>query len=284
MTFSTTYDGPTRWQNQGQVFNMTLQDVIDYGYDIGLDDYPVWEDPDPENPTTDAAKRTWLNQRIMEHFIMREIRSETPASFILWLNRTMHEVMPLINPLFEKIWFANYDSLRGGWYEDRRTTSSSRTTDDVDTTETSTTETDETSSETSTDETEDSSTVTGTTASEAYSSTNPRQTMVGKTAANYYDSGTKTSGTSTTTSASEGTSEHTGTGSSSVDTEGTLDRSVSGVGTRAETVTETKSGYDGSMLSWFAEWTRLSMSPLQMLFDRLEPCFCQLVTDHFNVW
>ena len=74
----------------GQQYNMTLYDVLNYGYDLGLADYPIW----------DESKRQWLNDLIVNHFMWREIRGETPYQFIYFLNRRMVEHMPTLNPIF----------------------------------------------------------------------------------------------------------------------------------------------------------------------------------------
>ena len=254
--FDTTYTGPNRWANLGETFNMTFQDVIDYGYDIGLADYPVWVTDDE---TTDTEKREWLNARILDHFCMREIRSETPAQFILWINRIMREQMPMINPMFEVAWDRHFSNDDYGYLETRTVTRNASGT--------------VTDTSSGTDSSTDTSQATGsgTTASDAYASTNPRQTMVGKNATDYYDSGTRTNGSNSTTSS--GSSSFSGTTSSQ----------SSGTSTDNETVTETKHGYDGTVARWTEEWSRIA-NPLQRVFDVLEPCFSQLVTDHFNVW
>lgn len=75
----------------GTLYNMRLCDVVGYGYDLGLASYPIW----------DEDRRHWLNERIIEHFYMREISAETPALFIFYLNRKMNEVMPWLNTVFE---------------------------------------------------------------------------------------------------------------------------------------------------------------------------------------
>lgn len=64
-----------------------------YGYDLGLSDYPIW----------DETKREWLNQRIIDHFRYRQIGQETPDAFIFYLNRTMREIMPTVNPIFVEL-------------------------------------------------------------------------------------------------------------------------------------------------------------------------------------
>lgn len=84
-------------------FNLRLIDVARYGYDLGLSDYPIW----------DEGRREWLNQRIIEHFWYREIGLETPNLFIYYLNVRMRENMPALNPLFAALDKATTDDVLG---------------------------------------------------------------------------------------------------------------------------------------------------------------------------
>jgi hypothetical protein len=61
-----------------------------YGCDLGMKDYPIW----------DETKRDWLNEKIINHFRYRKISSQTSTQFIFYLNRTLEENMPAINPVF----------------------------------------------------------------------------------------------------------------------------------------------------------------------------------------
>lgn len=203
----TTYTGPNRYENIGTTFNMTLQDVIDYGYDIGLNDYPIW----------DETKREWLNQRIIEHFMLREIGAETPALFIKWLNRLMNENMIWINTIFEATYDKPFDELRTSYNMVAENESSSD----------------------------------GTSSAHSYASTNPKQTMVNKDVTNYYDTGTYTES----------------------DTENSADS------------TTTTSGYANTDLPrWLAQWATTINNGLTLVFVALEPAFCHVYNDHFNVW
>ena len=150
----------------GQTDNLTLYDVLNYGYDLGLSDYPIW----------DEERRRWLNGRIIDHFLFRELGCETVTQFIFYLNRNMREKMPAINPVFDALDGMDGEGIRrSGKYS-----------------------TDSTSASTGTGENEN----------RAYASTNPRQTMVGKDPTEYYDSGTYSTGTSKSTS--DGTANETG--------------------------------------------------------------------------
>lgn len=71
----------------------TLHDCVElYGMDWNqtMGDYPVF----------DESKREWLNARIYEHFAYREIAQETPSDHFRLIRRTMHEMMPALNPMF----------------------------------------------------------------------------------------------------------------------------------------------------------------------------------------
>lgn len=73
-----------------------LADVIGYyGYTIEdvLGDYPIW----------DEDRRDWLNERIMEHFMYRQIAQDTPAMFAFFAARRMQEAMPALNPVFKAL-------------------------------------------------------------------------------------------------------------------------------------------------------------------------------------
>ena len=74
----------------------TLYDCVKlYGEDWAgaMGDYPIW----------DETRRAWLNERIFEHFAYREIGQDTPADHFRLLRRTMHEMMPALNPLFSAL-------------------------------------------------------------------------------------------------------------------------------------------------------------------------------------
>lgn len=67
--------------------------INNYGYKIEefTGSYTIW----------DETKRVWLDNCILNHFIFREIASETPVMFIHFFNRKMVEVMPKYNAMFE---------------------------------------------------------------------------------------------------------------------------------------------------------------------------------------
>lgn len=72
-------------------YTVELRQLIQNGYDIGLKDYPIF----------DESYRESLNNKIIMHYWMREIGAETAGLFKLYLNRTMNEIMPYYNQLYK---------------------------------------------------------------------------------------------------------------------------------------------------------------------------------------
>lgn len=72
-------------------YTVELRQLIQNGYDIGLKDYPIF----------DESYRETLNNKIIMHYWMREIGAETAGLFKLYLNRTMGEIMPYYNQLYK---------------------------------------------------------------------------------------------------------------------------------------------------------------------------------------
>lgn len=202
----------------GQTGNMTLYDVLDYGYDLGLTDYPIWNED----------KRKWLNNMIIDHFLFREIGCETPTQFIFYLNRTMRDKMPPINLVFDFLEDVDVDRLQQSNKYHAESTGNS---------------TNDTTSETDTN-------------GHSYSSTNPRQTMVGKNPTDYYDAGTYSD------SHSEGKSN------SDTDSTGTNDGA-------------SWAGYPTDVTD---KWVRGVNNALELVYDQLETCFSHIWTNHFNTF
>lgn len=73
------------------IYTVTLQTLMQNGFNIGLQDYPIW----------DEAARKSLNAGIISHYYLREIGAETPQLFKFFLNRAMAEIMPYYNELWE---------------------------------------------------------------------------------------------------------------------------------------------------------------------------------------
>lgn len=74
-------------------YTVELRQLIQNGYDIGLKDYPIF----------DESYRETLNNKIIMHYWMREIGAETAGLFKLYLNRTMGEIMPYYNQLYKSV-------------------------------------------------------------------------------------------------------------------------------------------------------------------------------------
>jgi hypothetical protein len=72
-------------------YTVELRQLIQNGYDIGLKDYPIF----------DEKYRDTLNNKIIMHYWMREIGAETAGLFKLYLNRTMTEIIPYYNQLYK---------------------------------------------------------------------------------------------------------------------------------------------------------------------------------------
>lgn len=64
---------------------------------IGLDDYPIFQE----------AYRSTLNDKIIRRYWMREIGGETVALFRMFMRRTMHEIMPYYNQMYESLALAD---------------------------------------------------------------------------------------------------------------------------------------------------------------------------------
>lgn len=70
---------------------MLLRDVLDFTEDIGLSSYPIF----------DESYRKPLNDKIINHYLMREIGYETIDLFRMGIARKMNEIMPLYNKLYQ---------------------------------------------------------------------------------------------------------------------------------------------------------------------------------------
>lgn len=84
-----------RIQDYGSDFTIKLGGLVSLGYDtdekLGLDKYPIF----------DENYRSPLNHKIVAHYALREIGMETPEQFFFVLRRTMNEIMPYYNKLYE---------------------------------------------------------------------------------------------------------------------------------------------------------------------------------------
>lgn len=152
-----------------------LCDVLNYGFDLGLKDYPIYDESD----------RDRLNQSIVDHFYDREIAFETPGMFIFYLNRTMRERMPLINRAWEEL--KDIDVL-------------------------STNVNNSTSNASSTSSSQSESTSDATASARVLNTNAPQVAMIGKDEMQYYDTGTGSTNESATTA--NDTSTNTGSSAS----------------------------------------------------------------------
>lgn len=83
-------------------YTTQLRYIIESGIDIGLHDYPIF----------DENYRDTLNKKLIDHYYMDEIGSETLQLFIFRLNRNMHEIMPYYNQLYKSAQL-EFDPLNG---------------------------------------------------------------------------------------------------------------------------------------------------------------------------
>ena len=81
----------------GADYTIELGTLIAMGYDtdeklhLSPDYYPIFNE----------QHRAELNEKIIRHYLMREISVETPQAFAFLLGRTMNENMPYYNQLYE---------------------------------------------------------------------------------------------------------------------------------------------------------------------------------------
>lgn len=96
------YETPS--YHRGSTFTVELGKIIESGFNLGMDKYPIFNED----------YREFLNNKIYNHFWFREIGLETPALFKKFLNRKMNEIMPFYNQLYNSTLekfsaFENYD-------------------------------------------------------------------------------------------------------------------------------------------------------------------------------
>lgn len=72
-------------------FTMELREAMKQTDDIGLNHYPIF----------DESYRIPLNKKITDHFLMREIGTETIELFRLYMSRKMNEIMPFYNQMYQ---------------------------------------------------------------------------------------------------------------------------------------------------------------------------------------
>jgi hypothetical protein len=72
-------------------YTIDIRQLLQRGYKLALNSYPIWAE----------EYRPFLNQKIIDHFMFREIGQETPDRFNFFLQRKMNEIMPYYNKLYE---------------------------------------------------------------------------------------------------------------------------------------------------------------------------------------
>lgn len=83
-------------------YTVELRSLIENGFDIGLKDYPIYEE----------SHREELNNKLIEHYYFREIGAETAELFKRFLNRSLNEIMPYYNELYKSA-AIKFDPLNG---------------------------------------------------------------------------------------------------------------------------------------------------------------------------
>lgn len=71
-------------------YTTELRYLVESGFDLGLKSYPIF----------DEVYRDTLNQKIIDHFYMREIGFETAGLFKRMLNIKLNEIMPYYNQMY----------------------------------------------------------------------------------------------------------------------------------------------------------------------------------------
>lgn len=158
------------YSNPQTTYRPRLCDVLEYGFDLGLNDYPIYDEQD----------RDRLNQAIVDHFYFREIAYDTPAMFVYQLNRRMREQMPQINKVHDAL--LQLDP----WTNSESESESDGTSNTV-------------------NSTKDNAQTTST--GRTYNTNAPQVSMVGKDEINYYDTGAANTSDGTSESQSDTTTD-----------------------------------------------------------------------------
>lgn len=72
-------------------YTTTIKNLVENGFDLGLKDYPIFDD----------SYREHLNDMIIKHYYISEIGFETAELFKMQLNNRMQEIMPYYNSLYK---------------------------------------------------------------------------------------------------------------------------------------------------------------------------------------
>ena len=268
---------------------------------VGLDAYPIF----------DEGYRASLNDKIIDHFYMREIGAETVGLFRLFVMRTMNEQMPYFNELYEKqamlidpfIDYEHSSDEKGGDAKTSNWSSTANETGTSDATETNDVTSEETGNVETTDTAEDvTDTVSGTkgtnTGSEHVVFSDTPMSMLtnqGSPSVENLDYATNATFTETQGSTEDSSSSNvksnrdsTGTETSKKDVTETSKKDANQKTTRDtdetgerkddgswwKTLSETGRNQTQSELyqKYMAAWRNIDM----MIIDALEPCFMQV--------
>lgn len=228
----------------------------------------------------DEEFRPVLNQRILDHFWLREIGSDTPALFAFYLGRRLRERMPTINVVFEQLKttdpLGNYDihvvDKTTGETTDNATAKSNVKQDTTSSTSGQTSATGENTSN-----------ATGENTTRNLTSQNPNTSMTAERISDYYDTGVfadgKSNTTSKDTSKDSSTSSTSGKGTSS----STSQADNTAKGTSLTDYIHRKYGREGVLFSdALKAYVEGYNNALLLVFDVCEPCFTEFMLDHYN--
>ena len=232
-------------------FTMTVSDLMngDYNADvkvIGLDGYPIF----------DEQHRKILNDKIVMRYWTREIGVETDSLFRHHMRRTMNEIMPQFNQLYEstRIEFDPMSTI------DIQSLVDSESLNDIVSNSTSNSET------TANSNTENSS------------NTNAKSRAVASEMPQTQLAGNQDYATSATDSLSD--SDSTGTASGSEQTQGTGTESGSQTAVGSGKVVSSTTGRQAPGAALIQAYRDQIINVDVMVLDSLEPLFMQLWTNH----
>lgn len=243
--------------HKGAVFTVELGCLVESGFDLGLGDYPIF----------DEAYRDQLNAKIIDHYWFREIGMETPGLFKRFLRRRLNEVMPYYNELYKTTMaefdpLANYRQTREGG---RKTSAAEQRTQDTQASF------DNKRAEASSSTTASDTNSTGRTVN----SVTPQMQLSGRE--DYASSLVDTAGNSTVSgsASNDATSDEAGTST------GRTADSAASQGT--EDYVETVSGLVGlTAPEALMRWRQSLLNVDLMAINELDDLFMGLYTDHWN--
>lgn len=232
-------------------FTMTVSDLMNGDYDadvkvIGLDSYPIF----------DEQHRKILNDKIVMRYWTREIGVETDSLFRHHMRRTMNEIMPQFNKLYEstRIEFDPMSTI------DVQSLVDSESLNDIVSNSTSSSET------------------TANSSTENSSNTNAKSRAVASEMPQTQLAGHQDYATSATDSLSD--SDSTGTASGSEQTRGTGTESGSQSAVGSGKVVSSTSGRQAPGAALIQAYREQIINVDVMVLDSLEPLFMQLWTNH----